>query len=206
MEEEVEDRLHFIFDKQRELMGAYERIEASNGLLQTDKVPVDIHDRMGQARLKDFAWRVTEELMESLEAYRLHPELDTHYKEEIADAFHFLVELAILSGIGPAEIGTATCNRDALSGMFSFHTGARPFDQSIVEVILSVGRGMNLLKNKPWKNTHMVTDVPRYAAFIIESFRYFAAVCTAGGMTPDDLFDLYFRKSEVNKFRIRSNY
>jgi len=212
---EVDDRLVFIFNKQRSLMHKYEGIEASNGLLQTDKVPVDINNNKGQSRLKDFAWRVTEELMESLEAFRIHPELELHYKEEIADAFHFLVELAILSDIEPVhmipnEDSPADIGMDILGRMFNiplFETEkSMSFEESMVEVILTIGQAMNLLKNKPWKQTHMMTDVPRYRDFIIKTFHNFANMCMYADMDADDLFDLYFRKSEVNKFRQESNY
>ena len=58
-----------IFNRQKELMAKYEGIEAKNGLLETPDVPVDIDSYKGQARLKNFAWRVTEELTEALERF-----------------------------------------------------------------------------------------------------------------------------------------
>ena len=48
-------------------MAKYEHIEEANGMLETKDVPVDIDSRKGQARLKNFAWRFTEELAEALE-------------------------------------------------------------------------------------------------------------------------------------------
>jgi hypothetical protein len=89
-----EDRLHHIFKRQRELMVKYEKIEKRNGLLQTDLIPVDLHCKNGQARLKDFAWRFTEELTEAGDAEGI-----LHRQEELADALHFLIELCILVGI-----------------------------------------------------------------------------------------------------------
>jgi len=107
-EEDVQfegDMLEAIFERQRELMRKYHKIEKNNGLLQTDKVPVDINSATGQARLKDFAWRVTEELGEAMNTLKNKPwkvtQMPTderHYLEEIADAFHFFIELCILSG------------------------------------------------------------------------------------------------------------
>ncbi len=105
------DFLLKIFERQLELMDKYHKIEKKNGCLITPDVPVDLHSHTGQHRLKDFAWRVTEELGEAMNCLKNKPWKETpmatdvqHYKEEIADALHFFVELCILSGIGPREL------------------------------------------------------------------------------------------------------
>jgi NTP pyrophosphatase (non-canonical NTP hydrolase) len=105
------DRLGTIFTMQLELMEKYHPIEKKNDLLITEDVPVNLQSYKGQQRLKDFAWRITEELGEAMSCLKNKPwkatPMDTdvdHYKEEIADAFHFFVELCILSGIGAHEL------------------------------------------------------------------------------------------------------
>jgi hypothetical protein len=124
------DMLEAIFTRQKELMVKYHDIEEANGLLETSDVPVDIHSKEGQQRLKNFAWRVTEEL----------------------------------------------------------------------------GEAMNTLKNKPWKQTHMLTDVKHYNEEISDAFHFFIELCILSGIGSKELYDLYFRKSEVNKFRQESKY
>lgn len=124
------DKLENIFEYQLTLMKKYEEIEAKNNLLQTSDVPVDIDSPAGQARLKDFAWRVTEEL----------------------------------------------------------------------------GEAMNCLKNKPWKQTHMLTDRNHYEEELADAFHFFVELCILSGINANKLFDLYFRKNQVNQFRQRSNY
>jgi hypothetical protein len=110
-EGESEDLLKMIFCRQLDLMEKYHPIERKNGGLQTEDVPVDLQSYTGQARLKDFAWRITEELGEAMNCLKMKSwkttPMDTdvdHYKEELADAFHFFVELCILSGIGAHEL------------------------------------------------------------------------------------------------------
>ena len=105
------DTLDKIFARQTELMDRYHPIEKANGLLQTEDVPVDLNDRFGQQRLKDFMERIIEELMEAANCLKNKPWKQTHmvtdevhYKEELIDAFHFFIELLILSGIGPEEL------------------------------------------------------------------------------------------------------
>lgn len=193
------DRLLQIFDRQRELMSKYCDIEKSNGLRLDSGVPVDIHSHKGQYTLKDFAWRVTEELMESYEAQQnedLH-----HAQEELADAFHFLVELAILSGISHSDIPG---KGDGLDKLFDHHEFR--FQRASITMLDYLGRAMNCLKNKPWKQTQILTDVERYRNNIIQAFLCFGDVCWSLEMESDDLFNFYFKKSEVNKFRQRSQY
>jgi dimeric dUTPase (all-alpha-NTP-PPase superfamily) len=129
-EEESEDMLMMIFRKQMDLMETYHKIEASNGCLITPDVPVDLHSHLGQHRLKDFAWRITEEL----------------------------------------------------------------------------GEAMNCLKCKPWKVTPMATDVQHYKEEIADAFHFFVELCILSGISPEDLFNIYMRKNEVNQFRQRSEY
>ena len=103
--------LQAIFARQRELMDKYDPIEAANGCLLTPDVPVDINSHLGQMRLKDMNSRCIEELMEAMNCLKNKPwkqsmmETDVaHYREELADAFHFFVELCILSGMESSDL------------------------------------------------------------------------------------------------------
>jgi len=64
----------------------------------------------------------------------------------------------------------------------------------------------NTLKNKPWKQTEMMTDVKQYeeahkqAAASLFKFFYFA------GFTPHSLYVIYYKKNKINQFRIKSKY
>ena len=105
-QEIVGDKLEAIFARQRELMERYHKIEAENGLLLTDQVPVDLDSYKGQARLRDFIYRTTAELFESGECLKLKAWVQTplatdrqHFYEEIADALHFMIEFCILAGL-----------------------------------------------------------------------------------------------------------
>lgn len=62
------------------------------------------------------------------------------------------------------------------------------------------------LKNKPWKTTHMFTDVEHFYEEIADAFHFFIEFCILSGMNAEDLFSMYFKKSEVNRFRQRSGY
>lgn len=210
------DKLDAIFERQKELMKKYHTIEAASGLLQTYDVPVDLDDAKGQARIKDFAWRCTEELMEAMDAYQQK----THFEEEIADAFHFLVELSILAGLSAKDIiphllrpGTLVCYEgenipDSLDLLFTSHTHWKTMTtkQMVLKFLVSLGMTCHLLKNKPWVQTQRLTDREEFKKRLIKTFQGFIGICLVAKINAESLYNLYFKKSEVNKFRQRSQY
>lgn len=208
------DKLDAIFKRQKELMKKYHVIEATSGLLQTYNIPVDLDDAKVQARIKDFAWRCTEELMEAMDAYQ-HK---THLGEEIADAFHFLVELVILAGFSAKdivkgvylkEIQDKSPTEDKLDVLYreagTTGYGAVLFD-TVMWFLISLGMTCHCLKNKPWVKTQRVTDKEEFKKRLCFAFRRFIYICIMAGIDAESLYGLYFRKSEVNKFRQRSQY
>ena len=205
------DRLEFIFQRQHELMGKYLPIEKRSGLLQTEDCPVNLDSRKGQARIKDFAWRVMEEVGEALDSLVVDEDI-VHYKEELVDGLHFLVELTILSGMSTDDIVPEE-NRlmygDKLVTLVFFdYDKVNSRVERIgyhAELIRLLGMACNCLKNKPWKQTMMVTDKARYKSYIKEFWNVYIKLLSEY-MDSEEIFQTYFKKSEVNKFRQRSNY
>lgn len=216
-------KLAEIFSRQERLMEKYEPIEVENGLCQTEDIPVDIHDRMGQARLKDFAWRVTEELTECTDALEKHSNDEVHFREEIIDAFHFYIELMILSGMGMVWLYTRFHEdlkghqHDVLEYLAKGADHCIRCDKNKVmrlmqvsslcwEVTENMGKAMNCLKNKPWKQAHMLTDVPVYQQHILHGLFSMLRLMLAVGMDANAMYDMYILKNKVNQFRQDSNY
>lgn len=198
LQELPEDLLGYIFQEQRSLMEKYHEIEAANGLLLTPDIPVNLHDKMGQARLKDFAWRTMEEIGEALEAATEGVEdFNEHAREEMADALHFLVELCILAGLDHKLLPFEDRHLIPIEGCL----------HPLALFVMHLGQTCNCLKNKPWKQTQMLTDTEKFYDCLDSAFRSFLSLCgTMGIVSVTELFQLYFRKSRVNQFRQRSNY
>lgn len=65
---------------------------------------------------------------------------------------------------------------------------------------------MNCLKNKQWKQSEITTDKTHFYEELADAFHFFVELCITAGMDAEDLAMMYLKKSEVNKFRQRSNY
>ena len=215
------DMLALMFERQHGLAVKYEPIEDANGLLQTPDLPVVLDDRKGQARLKDFAWRVSEELYEATDALVQHPDNVEHFLEEMIDSLHFFLEMNLLAGIGPKEIRSyyeIPQDQDAFEYLEKVANTLETLSKDEIKITpvslliyvtigQCIGNAMNRLKNKPWKQTHMVTDQKAFYDCIMPAWiGYFRVLNHKYGLTAKDIFELYFKKSEVNKFRIRSGY
>jgi dimeric dUTPase (all-alpha-NTP-PPase superfamily) len=227
VEEKFEgDRLQMIFTRQKELMEKYHGIEERSGLFQTSDCPVNLDDKRGQARIKDFSWRVTEELGEALDAKKD----EEHYQEELIDGLHFLTELTILAGkdyntishFSPSEeeedyLGmlysdgmeqvesmNKQYNMNLTVGAFAFTTAQ--FTIQVTQFINDLGMMCNCLKNKPWKQSQMLTDKKAFQLQLERVWVSYMAILHCSEMTPKDIVNIYLKKSQVNKFRQRSNY
>lgn len=213
-EEVTGDRLCAIFNRQKELMDKYHYIEERSGLLQTSDCPVNLDDKRGQARLKDFSWRVTEELGEALDARSDND----HFEEELVDGLHFLSEMTILAGQDPEGIatwaaeaygfGSYNSTKDHLEYIYDMASHVYrdlDFDSKVTKFIENIGMACNCLKNKPWKQSNMITDRAMYYRRLSMVWVSYLSIM-GSTMTVDDIVDIYFKKSQVNKFRQRSNY
>lgn len=185
-----------IFEKQMELAVKYKDIEKMGTLLETINKNVDTAE--GQKWIKDFMWRVTEELCEAKEALdfsNLEDDEETadihyqHYLEELIDALHFMTELCIIAGYSHEEIDMNLV----------------PTNSNAEETIYYLGLAANCLKNKPWKQTQMLTDRPKFFSYLGNSYHTLIRVLL-DSMEEKEIYDFYFRKNKVNQFRIRSKY
>jgi hypothetical protein len=106
------DMLATIFAGQRQLMEEYETIERGNGCVVVTPAAFGHLDmREVQMRLKDLAYRVVEELSEATNCLKNKPWKQSfvatdeeHFREELADALHFFVELLITAGMSAEDV------------------------------------------------------------------------------------------------------
>lgn len=211
VEEKVEgDLLQAIFNRQKSLMGKYHDIELKSGLLQTEDCPVNLDDKRGQARIKDFSWRVTEELGEALDA---RSSFD-HYQEELIDGLHFLTELTILAGKDYDTIlpkGTPIICKDHLRDLVAgaqnnLESYSLDMNYWVSNFIEQLAMMCNCLKNKPWKQSMMKTDTNAFYNRLANVWVCYITILVGSGMSAEEIAGVYLKKSQVNQFRQRSNY
>ena len=191
----TDNPLQGIFQRQIELHEKYKIIEEANGLglaLVKDH-PFSLDDPKWQYIIKDFAWRVTEEIAEAIEA-ELNGN-DLHVVEELIDALHFYTELIIMC-----------------QGSYKNVIVGKSKKPPITMPIYFLGLACNFLKCKPWKNTHVITDAQRFYPTLVSGYLallYLIMETTIDGKkiaTMENVYMIYFKKSLVNQFRIDSNY
>lgn len=214
--EMVEDRLVEMFKKQHSLMDKYMEIEKRSGCLLTDRCPVDLNSAVGQSRIKDFFWRMTEEVGESLDA--LSHNNDVHSKEELADGLHFLIEATLLAGmdnkvlsffntsVSPADCPENDRLQKSMLVLPVLDMYQPNVDRAVTDLIRHAGMTCNCLKNKPWKQSQMLTDLKALEAGFIYTWMAYINLCLTIMDGPHEIYEYYFRKNQVNQFRQRSNY
>lgn len=62
------------------------------------------------------------------------------------------------------------------------------------------------LKNKAWKQSEVMTDVDHLCEELSDALHFYVELCLNLGIDANKLFELYFRKQEVNKWRQATKY
>lgn len=197
------ESLRAIFDRQKELMEKYHDIEFKSGLMQTEDCPVNLDDKRGQARIKDFSWRITEEIGEALDAIENESGESAllHFHEELVDGLHFLTEMTILTGYDLPEYTTL---KDLIEE--DSYRDCYTLNDLVSDHVMYLGMMCNCLKNKPWKQSMMKTNKENFYKHLKLVWSNYVAILTSQDLTEEEITDLYLRKSQVNQFRQRSNY
>ena len=197
------ESLRAIFDRQKELMEKYHDIEFKSGLMQTEDCPVNLDDKRGQARIKDCAWRITEEIGEALDAIENESGESAllHFHEELVDGLHFLTEMTILTGYDLPEYTTL---KDLIEE--GSYRDCYSLNDLVSDHVCYLGMMCNCLKNKPWKQSMMKTNKENFYKHLKLVWSNYIAILTSQDLTEEEITDLYLRKSQVNQFRQRSNY
>lgn len=202
-----------MFKCQHELAIKYEPIERRNGFWHPGRLMPHIDDAKLQHFLKDMFWRTTEELAEAYECvdsidseWRFKIDSDAnirHFFEELADAMHFLIEASVYVQISYASIDAIWNSQKAAV--------TKPLDVSLVSrdvlaIVMRLGLSANCLKNKPWKETQMPTDLIVFRQKLLKAWESVCLMWHNLGCDIDELYVLYKKKNTVNLFRQRTKY
>lgn len=204
----IMDRLKEIFNKQKELMEKYHPIEEASGIVTSTKVPLDLNDRKGQARVRDLAWRLVEELAEVTNEYQIEQgQVTPAVREEIVDCLHFLVELTLTVGVNEHFFKTDPYTLDSLDTMVKTNSGGTYTTSEALELIIKdLGMMVNTLKNKAWKQKFVETDKDLFYYRLKLLWKDFFIWGSTMEMTAYDYYKGYIGKNQINKERQEMGY
>ena len=195
----------YLYARQSELYEKYKHIEG-----MPEEHPLDIDTKETQIWIKDFFWRVAEELMEAMEAYRKKE--DEHFMEELSDALHFYLEIFVLLGIDNINLDDKWLAHKGASYTIDTYFDIRNLNnngliEEMFDVVYEMGLAANLLRNKKWKQTQVFVDKKRLRTHLVEGFvDLINVIMKAGARTKHEFLELYYKKYQVNRFRQDSNY
>jgi hypothetical protein len=200
------ERFPQIFEEQRRLLDRFDDIQMSLGTLECDwrhlkpERALRLQDRDFQMMVRRYASQITEELVEAFAA------TEVHRPEELADALHYYVDLAIILGVTPIELAGAELGDDAWETAFKIaEQDVRWQDFTLtyyqVESITSLHLATNLLKNRPWRSDTRTTPWDLFLEMLVHAFRCYIRLCVCYKITPDMLYHEYFKKNAINHER-----
>lgn len=181
---------------QSKLMERFRIIEENNGF-KFPRAPVDIDSYEGQHELRRLAWCIQEELCEAADV-ALDPEGEDPRKGihvELIDALHFIAELMLTLGYWPDDLPPEP------TGDQADREEPIPY-KNLMRTIVALGVTINLLKNRPWKQTCQKVNEVAFKKSLAFFIRSYARTCYAYGMTDDSIVDAYYGKASVNEGRI----
>lgn len=197
---EKTDRVQEIFNAQLILMDHFYPIERQTLGLPLF-IPENLQTHMGQLRVKECAGRVSEELVEILDA-----DIEEHRNEEIADALSFLLELFHVIGVTRIEFAPDSefPADDSLTALYR-RANERLLRRKEIDwrdLMVALWSWMHELKAKPWKLKPSLTDVLTFRTGARTIFFLFIRICFRYGVSADQLCSAYFRKHRINLARI----
>lgn len=80
------------------------------------------------------------------------------------------------------------------------------YKEMLWDITYHLNISRNFLRNKPWKQSQVFVDEQKYQEELIISFISMMGFFAFIGLKPLDIFYIYFKKNQVNRFRIRSKY
>jgi len=195
------DELYFHANKQFLL---YESLE---GIDDWEEYNFSIDCSEDQLKFKDMLQiRFIEELTEASIALN---ETEEHFWEEIGDSINFFLSSYIMLGVDFNSLSDPT---DLLYKDLNKSNGVmeKPdiFRYSInaYRVIEKVGYLCNLLKNRQWAQSNYLVSLFDFDERLSDLWDEFWRFLGRMKVQPEDVFEMFWRKYQVNLFRIKTGY
>ena len=194
-------RFDQLYKMARDQFLMYEKLE---GIDDWDAYDFSIDCSEDQMKFKDMLQiRFIEELTEASISM---PEPEEHFWEEISDALNFFLSAYCMLGVdfnkfkSPEDFlykGEEKPRR--ITNIYTFGVKAYP-------VIESVGYLCNLLKNRPWAQSNYLVSLIDFDERLNLLWNRFWHFLGDMKLTSEDVFEMFYKKYQVNLHRIRTGY
>lgn len=130
-----------------------------------------------------------------------------HFEEEIIDSFNFL-----LSGLVALDMKLADLpewkdrKRNKLKLWFILKYRRNKLNAETYKVVEKVGLLTNLLKSRPWAQNQLLVDSMMFNKRLVDLWVQFNEYINWLGIDLDTLYKLWYQKSEINYFRLKTGY
>ena len=178
----------------------YEKLEGIEDWKEHD---FSIDCSQDQMRFKDMLQiRCIEELTEATHA------LDNkeHFFEEVTDALNFFLSAYCMLGVDFKKFK----DPEEILDSFGYGGATFPYEQKIkilfYMIVDDIGDLCNLLKNRPWAQSNYLVSMLDFDIRLNKLWNTFWEVLHELHLTKEELFEMFERKYEVNRFRIKTGY
>ena len=181
----------------------YEELE---GIQEWDLYSFSIDCSEDQMKFKDMLQiRFIEELTEASKSME---EPDEHFWEEIGDSLNFFLSAYLMLGLDLNKFDSPELllYKGTEDHMLMEKPSYKDFSNDVYPVIEAVGYLCNLLKNRPWAQSNYLVSMLDFNERLEDLWLKFWKFLGNMKLQPKDVFELFWRKYQVNKFRIETGY
>lgn len=187
-----------LYAKHKEMFLAFMKIE---GVDNWEEYNFSIDVPEDQMRLKDFLQiRFIEELTEATVDMHNHQ----HFLEEITDAFNFFLTAYVCLDKKFEWINSPV--KFTEENLTSVLNDKKTLFSDLYEVVESVGKVCNLLKNRPWAQSNYLVDLIIFDKELESLWFRFNMFINNLNIDLAYLYEMWSKKYQVNMFRIRTGY
>jgi hypothetical protein len=192
-----------LFKAAREQFLLYEKLE---GIDDWEKYDFSIDCSADQMKFKDMIQiRFIEELTEASMALEDPPE---HFWEEIGDALNFFLSAYVMLGVDfkklPDPQKILTRHEYAIHKIRIIHRDE--YSLKVYPIIEDVGSLCNLLKNRPWSQSNFLVSMTDFNQRLEKLWVDFWELFNYMRVSPEEVFEMFWKKYQVNIHRIETGY
>jgi len=192
-----------LFKCAKEQFIMYEKLE---GIEDWDAYNFSIDCSADQMMFKDMLQiRFIEELTEASIAMN---ENDEHFWEEIGDALNFFLSAYCMLDIDLSKLP----NPDKILNRY-YHAHSKikictlnEYSIRVYPIIEKVGYLCNLLKNRPWAQSNFLVSMIDFNERLEDLWVTFWEFLNYMRVSPTEVFEMFWKKYQVNLHRIRTGY